>query len=172
MNQEIALLYASFGFHVLPVYWVREENKCACSKISCEHPGKHPLSKIAPRGVKDATTDPKIIRGWWNSFPLANIGIACGKLSNLFLLDIDEKHDGLGTLTNLEKEHGEFTPSDYCGRVITGGGGYHFYYRYPLKKSTVTSHTGILAGIDIRADGTYVIAPPSNHVMGKYNWEV
>jgi len=47
------------------------------------------------QGFKDATTDVEQIRKWWTEFPDANIGIATGVVSNLIVLDLDKKNDGL-----------------------------------------------------------------------------
>lgn len=172
MNQKAALHYVSLGWKVLPLHWVINQY-CSCNEPGCTSVGKHPLSILVPKGKTQASSDAKLIKEWWKKYPYANIGIVCGKVSGVFVLDIDEKHGGLDVLCTLEKEHGEFTPNNYPGRVITGGGGYHFYYKYPEKsEGKITSHTGVMPGIDIRADGTYVVAPPSNHVMGIYQWEV
>ena len=43
-------------------------------------------------GFKDATIDEYKIRCWWNKFPDANIGIATGQQSGLFVVDIDKKN--------------------------------------------------------------------------------
>jgi hypothetical protein len=53
----------------------------------------------------------------------------------------------------------------------SGGGGTHRYYK--LRKGTVVPSTaGVLApGLDIRARGGYVVAPPSVHASGaSYEW--
>lgn len=53
------------------------------------------------------------------------------------------------------------------GRTIrTGSGGRHFYFAHPGQ--TVRNDAGrrLGAGLDVRGDGGYVIAPPSIHVSG------
>ena len=59
---EAALIYASWGWHVLPVV----------------PNGKVPATL---HGVKDATTDPEQIARWWAQNPDFNIGIAAGERS-------------------------------------------------------------------------------------------
>jgi hypothetical protein len=41
------------------------------------------------RGCKDATKDEAQVRQWWTDTPQANIGIATGKPSGVWVLDID-----------------------------------------------------------------------------------
>lgn len=54
-------------------------------------------------------------------------------------------------------------------RVLTGGGGYHYFFRKPPGEFK----SGKLAqGIDIKADGGYVAAVPSAHISGvAYRWD-
>jgi hypothetical protein len=120
--------------------------------------GKHPLTK---NGFKDATTDPGVIRGWWARWPNANIGIATGKKSGIFIMDIDPRHGGPASLG----EHAADPGTDLI--VLTGGGGQHFYYAYD-PKHPMESAIGVLPGIDVRGDKGYVVAPPSNHRSGGY----
>ena len=58
---EAALDYASRGLAVLPL-----------------NPDNTPMTET---GVKDATTDPKVIKAWWELWPNANVGIATGERS-------------------------------------------------------------------------------------------
>jgi hypothetical protein len=158
-----ALRYAkSHGCSILPLHSVKN-GRCACGARSCPNLGKHPLTK---HGVKDATTDKATIRAWWRKWPRANIGIATGARSKLVVVDIDPRHKGNLSFTRLIKQHG---PLPLCPKVITGGGGRHRYFEYP--GVPVKSRAAVLPGIDVRADGGYVVAPPSRHASGKrYRW--
>jgi putative DNA primase/helicase len=40
-------------------------------------------------GFKSATTDSGLIEHWWHDVPAANIGIATGERSGIFVLDVD-----------------------------------------------------------------------------------
>src|SRR5690606_29130271 len=56
---------------------------------------------------------------------------------------------------------------------ITGSGGRHLFYRRPDDGARYKTTTSVLPGVDSRADGGYVIAPPSRHASGRtYAWEV
>jgi Bifunctional DNA primase/polymerase, N-terminal len=55
-------------------------------------------------------------------------------------------------------------------RTVVTHKGSHFYFKLPAKCGTVPSSAD--GGLDIRADGGYVIAPPSIHPDGgSYEWD-
>ena len=87
-NLDHALAYAGIGWHIFPCWWVKDDGACACGAADCKSPGKHPIGKAAPRGVWDASTDPKLIRKWWRQYPQANIAVHCGP-SNFVAIDLD-----------------------------------------------------------------------------------
>ncbi|MFF2752769.1 bifunctional DNA primase/polymerase [Psychrobacillus sp. NPDC058041] len=162
-----ALLYATrFGWQVFPLHWI-EDGKCSCKgkKVNCR-PGKHPLTK---NGVKDATLDITIIKEWWNKWPKANIGVACGEISGIFVLDVDmnENADGHETIRDLENSYGAIP---HTPMQISGSGGTHFFFK---SNSNLKNVVEFLPGLDIRSDGGYIIVAPSSHISGKeYTWEV
>jgi putative DNA primase/helicase len=161
-NLEAALAYAALGWLVFPCQCIRV-GACSCG-ATCKSPGKHPMTR---NGLKDATTDLGQIRAWWEKEPDANIGIRTGPESNLWVLDLDGEA-GIEALAKWEAENGSLpaTPT-----VRTGGGGRHLYFAYP-EGGEIKNRTRV-AGlkIDVRGDGGYVIAPPSNHTDGDYRWE-
>lgn len=135
--------YADMGFAVFPLF---EKSKKPCIK----------------NGFKVASADHEQINAWWSVRPYTNIGIACGEMSGgLVVIDIDVDNetgkDGMETLREWEKEHGELPET---ATVITGSGGIHLYY-----KTDKEIHTSVNAdaGVDIRANGGYIVAPPSIH---------
>ncbi|MFZ1974186.1 MAG: bifunctional DNA primase/polymerase [Candidatus Acidiferrales bacterium] len=159
---KAALRYARRGWQVLPLHSVKN-GRCSCGDRECQKAGKHPRTK---HGVKDATTDKDVIRARWRKWPNANIGIATGARSGIVVVDIDPRHDGNLSFRRLIQQHGPLPP---CPKVITGGGGRHRYFEYP--GVPVKSRAAVLPGIDVRADGGYVVAPPSRHASGKrYRW--
>lgn len=127
--------------------------------------GKEPLT---PHGFKDATTDEAAIREWWSRWPNANLGIATGSVSGLVVLDVDPRHGGDESLRDLEAHHG---PLPDTVTALTGGGGEHRYFALP---QGVTVRSRALApGLELKAEGGYVVAPPSLHPSGRrYEWEV
>lgn len=154
--RESALDYAMRGFAVLPVHSAREDGRCSCGNDSCRNIGKHPVSRLVPRGHLDATTDQRIIERWWSEFPNANIGIALAA-SNLVVVAPDSP-DWLARFQELG------LPETFL--AATGGGQGHeqFYFQRP---SNCLMHRICRAEeYDIVSDG-YVVAPPSRHRSGR-----
>jgi len=146
---KAALWYATYGWRVFP----------------CKPRGKEPLTA---HGLKDATSNKATIRAWWRQWPCANIGIATGA-SGLVVVDVDNKGQAPG-LDNWLDLKVELNISDETLISETPTGGLHIYYAagdYDVRNSA----SRLAPGIDIRAQGGYVIAPPSIHPMGEpYVW--
>lgn len=168
-----ALAYAARGLHVFPC-WELVGSDCACPRThrsrdaqgQCGSPGKHPRT---PNGVKDATTDPAIIAGWWGRWPKAHVAIAAGA-SGLLVVDVDPRNGGDDSLADLERQHG---PLPDTPRQLTGGGGVHVLFQRPDRPHVRGPRHGLGRGVDVKADGGYIIAAPSGHLLGRpYIWEV
>lgn len=102
-----------------------------------------------------------------------NIGIATGRISDCFVLDIDGEA-GSKTLSQLIALHGELPDTP----VVKTGNGQHYYFRYTphhiIRNLTGKSvHGEVLPGIDVRGDGGYAVSPPSVHPnKTAYEWIV
>ena len=84
------------------------------------------------------------------------------------MLDIDPRHGGDCSLTELIEAHGAL-PDTLEAR--TGGGGHHIIFSYPQGVEVRNSAGKIGEGIDVRGEGGYIIAPPSLHASGqRYAW--
>jgi Bifunctional DNA primase/polymerase, N-terminal/Primase C terminal 1 (PriCT-1) len=101
------------------------------------------------RGFKAATTNPGLVNAFWNRYRDALIGMPTGKRSGVFVVDVDR----LEALRELPQELPETLT------VRTPSGGVHLYFKH-VSGLTNTSG-GLPDGIDIRAEGGYVIVPPS-----------
>ena len=158
--KDVALLYASYGYRVFPVYEIDSNGHCSCKKgEDCKTPGKHP--RILAWNT-DATTDPEKVRDWWGKHANANIGIATGIESGIVVIDIDGEA-GQKRLEEFEEEYGALPETL---KVKSGrDGGIHLYYQF----SSSLSKTGVNQdiGIDVRSDRGYIVAPPSMHKTGK-----
>jgi P4 family phage/plasmid primase-like protien len=165
-----ALAYAARGWPILPLHTALKDG-CSCRKPDCSTIGKHPRYHATDlrHGLKDASTDEALIRRWWSRWRHANIGIVTGKTSGLVVIDIDPRNGGDLTAEDLETEHGKFPETV---ENLTGGGGRQLFYQHPGGDRRVSAHT-LGPGVDIKADGGYVVAPPSRHASGRrYEWEV
>jgi hypothetical protein len=173
---KAALWYAGHGCAVFPLHTV-DDDRCSCGKLAgkgadrCEDAGKHPIAHLARNGVKNATKDASIVRDWWERCPDANIGLATGKVGGVVVIDIDPRHGGDRTLAALEAKHGKLPT---CAEVATGGGGRHLFFAPDLQPVRNDSGGRLLgAGVDVRGEGGYVVAPPSIHRTGAaYRWTI
>ena len=89
------------------------------------------------------------------------MGIATGVASGLLVLDVDPANGGDASLEQLRNEFPD--AFEELLEVRTGSGGTHLYFEC---RSPTPSRANILPGIDVRADGDYVVAPPSLGVGG------
>lgn len=146
-----ALGYAERGWQVLPI-----------------EPGtKRPLGTLVPHGVSEATSDPVTISRWWGLRPDASVGIRTG--GGLVVVDVDPQHGGDDTWGSLEVKLG--LPRSPTAN--TPQGGFHAYYEAPPGVTIRNSAGKLGPGVDVRADGGYVVAPPSSGPDGRrgYAWE-
>lgn len=153
--KEWALYYASIGWKVFPLT-----------------PGEK-IPTTGSNGFKDATTDTKQISKWWDSEPNYNIGIATGAQSGgLVVVDLDEdetknKH-GIEVFNRWAQD--KHIANTIFNTLICNSprGGMHLYYQ---SSAPYQKKEDIVWGIDVRAEGAYIVAPPSIHPNGKaYKW--
>lgn len=157
-----ALAYGKQGWKVLPIHSIHN-SRCTCSRRECTNTGKHP--KI-DNWLENCSSDSEQIVRWWHKWPDANIGLATGTKSGFVVLDVDPRHGGQKSLENLVSQYGQL-PNTLVAN--SGGGGVHLYFRSPDIR--VTNRTNILPGLDVRGDGGYIIAPPSQHQStAHYTW--
>jgi hypothetical protein len=138
----VALDYLDRGWSVIP--------------IRIEDGVKKALVKWKPFQTRRA--EPEEVQRWWKEFPDALVGIVTGEISNLVVVDIDPKHGGDADTWAKRQPSGL--------RANTRSGGAHFYYSYPEGGRVRNSAGRIAKGIDVRAEGGYVVAPPSSG----YSW--
>ncbi len=169
---DAALLYARRGWAVLPLHGA-PDGVCTCGRPDCPSPGKHPRLKD---GVKGASSDPETVAGWWRQWPSANIGLATGAPSGLWVLDVDvgDGVDGEADLARLEAAHGPLKAL----QARTGSGGRHLFFELDKASEALRNRArlkvdGRTTGLDVRATGGYVVAAPSVHASGQpYAWIV
>ena len=169
MSIAAAAIELATRFPVFPLWTVLPAKHadgfvCACGKFGCKNQGKHPMARLAPHGLKDATQDVRTVNHWWRCRPDANIGIATGR--GLAVLDIDPRHGGHQSVADLQRRHGRLPVTLTCR---TGGGGWHLYFS--IERAIGNSVGALGPGLDVRSNGGYVVAPPSLHISGRqYKW--
>ena len=103
---------------------------------------------------------------WWQNWPHANVGIATGRASGIWALDIDPDHGGDATLAGLLAEHGPL-PETRTHR--TGSGGTHYVFSYPPDFDVPRTAGLVLGkGIDTLGEDSLIVAPPSVSGKGAY----
>jgi hypothetical protein len=118
--------------------------------------------------VKDGIeySSPERVSAWWNSAEPWNIGVATGRPSGLYVIDLDGA-DGVAEWWALELSA---APAPTLV-ARTGGGGQHRYYRLPDGVDLGNTAKRLAGHIDTRGTGGYVLMPPSNHHSGScYAW--
>ena len=139
---DSALSYISEGFKVFPV-----------------RPDKKPFTD---HGFKDATQLQVTVKELWAKFPEAGIGMPTDRL---IVLDFDKKNGGNASKKAIEEKYGKL-PATRTHR--TGGGGLHYLYSNPNGTDVRNAAAfGGYSGLDIRANGGYIVMPPSPHESGK-----
>ncbi len=130
------------------------------SIIPCKQDKKPALASWKKYQTECATDDEVI--AWWQTNPQSNIGIITGKLSNLTVIDVDNKGiDG-------QKRADEMLKKFPATRTIqTPSGGYHLYYKYQEGFTVSANAYPSYPNVDIRGETGFVIAPPSQNVSGK-----
>lgn len=175
-----ALGYAARGWPVVPVSRPIPDQKCTCDRETrdstpkahpgsdglhvgcsecglCNEPGKHPISRLVPGGVRDATTDEQPIRKWWADGAGYNIGIATGE-GSVDVLDADRP---------VPDRVRKALPGR-LGPVVSTGRGEHIYF---APQPAAVRPPGKLSFGEWKADGGMVVAPPSLHPSGRrYSW--
>ncbi len=137
-----ALRYADLGYPVFP----------------CAPGDKVP---ITPRGFKDATTDAAQIEAWWKKYPDANIGIPT---AGLLVVDVDGKDNSWPGDPQKAEDLA-------CGPIsLTPRGGRHHIFRQPMEKAWRNTTGKVGPKVDTRADGGYIVVPPSLVDDKLYRW--
>lgn len=142
---DAALALAAKGFEIFPI------------KPGAKFP---PLVKDWPN---KATNLGFAVGEWWTDFwPEANIGIHC---KGMIVIDVDPAKGGDDSLALLEMTYG--LPETLTTRTPTGGR--HLYYRSAVAVPNGVDSLG--AGLDVRSERGYVVAPGSEVEAGRYRFE-
>ena len=104
-----------------------------------------------------------MVENWFRTLSGAGVGAVTGKISNIVVLDVE----------NWCKTPIEELLKKYPTQLVakSGSGGWHLYYQYPTNVTKVSNRVGIFEGADLRADGGFIVLPPTKHPNGnKYEW--
>jgi hypothetical protein len=107
-----------------------------------------------PNGFKQAVKERDAIEDLWRQYPGILVGVATGEMSGASVLDIDKKHNPARVWWT---EHRERLLPARVHR--TRSGGLHLLYRH--HPGLACSVSKLAHGVDVRADGGYVIWWPA-----------
>jgi putative DNA primase/helicase len=134
-----------------------EYRRLGWSPIPIKERSKEPnLLELRPYLSRKATKEELDAWAW------SGVGIVTGPVSGILVLDVDGP-EGEEQL----RKHGH-TPTPI---VRTASGGLHLYFKHPAHE--VKTGIRVAPGLDVKASGGYVVAPPSIGPNGKpYEWIV
>lgn len=123
------------------------------SVVPVEYGGKKPLVKW--KKYQTVLPEEEEIRRWFKN--PANIAIVTGSISKIVVIDVDDRNTVPDWLRDVNTW------------VCSTGRGYHFYFKI---NEEVIPTTKLSKQIDLKGEGSYVIAPVSLHPSGHiYKWK-
>lgn len=135
---DVAIQYLRAGWSVIPL-----------------RPGsKKPAVEWQPY-IQEKATEQQV-EEWWRSDPRRNIGLVCGPISGVCVVDVDQADPA-----PIYRE----APCDLIQRTPKG---WHLVYKHPGHH--VLTRAGVLPGVDVRGDGGYIVAAPSVVEGKEYKW--
>jgi hypothetical protein len=146
-----ALKYLNNGLSVIPVkglYYSSDERDI-----------KTPFIKWQPYTQRLPSEEE--VLSWFQRFEKAGVAIVTGKVSGIVVVDFDSS-DAI-----------EFARRNNLLNtvIVKTRKGLHAYYAYPDREIRNTVNIRGMK-IDIRGEGGYVVAPPTEYPGGKYEWMV
>ncbi len=134
----------------------------------CKPDGKAPC---VPHGFKEASKAPEQIRRWAGRYRGCNWAMPTGAVSGFNVIDVDVRPEegkyGDETLRALQARHGALPNT---ATVLTPQNGWHLWFR--TNALAISSGTDKLGnGLDVKAEGGYVMIPPSVFKGKAYSWE-
>jgi hypothetical protein len=170
MNQILTAALDAAG-HGWPVFMLARSKRPVANCTPCRTAGSDhdpaTCGHLTCHGFYAASTDPERVAAMVAAIPRGQLAIRTGAASGLAGVDVDPAHGGNRGLSELMSE--QIVPRTL--HVHTGSGGLHLYYRHPgtpLPSRPMPNRPGI----DVKADGGYLVLPPSiHHRTGRpYRW--
>jgi hypothetical protein len=170
MTDDSVSGYLARGWSIVALHGITPGGRCTCEPrrdgTPCPNPGKHPLYE---NWQKIPIRDPGVwqaIAGWRAERGIAtNVGLATGRPSGVFALDVDPKNGGLETLREYEAKGWRLPPT---WEQRTGGDGLHCLFTMPADFEPTNATGSLGPGLDIRGTGGQIVLAPSVTDKGAY----
>jgi len=148
---EYAKLYVKNGLNIIPL---QPNDKKPRIEWKDYQEGK----RLSDKEIED-----------WFKYSFSNVGIICGTVSeNLVVIDFDSLELYQKWINSLDSNLKSIIENTW---VVETGRGIHVYLRIKINKDTFKqlfrTKTKVVDSVDIKAEGGYVVAPPSLHPSGK-----
>ena len=158
--QDWAQAYLNVGWNIFPLL---PKSKFPHGKLLWDTGFKEKDEKT---GVLKASWTPlrktrvttELMEEWWRRDPDANIGLICGEISGVTVIDIDTKKDYKDWK---DPEEVKWTICEPTLTGKTGGGGLHLFCKW--ESGIKNSQKRVHKQVDIKNDGGYIVLPPSVH---------
>lgn len=146
MNDK-AKQYFNYGWSLLPV---KPEDKRPYTQNWLQYTKKR--------------ADWPMVENWFMHLSNAGIGVVTGSISSIVVIDVESYCP-----QKIEDILAKY-PTDLISR--TGSGGYHLFYQYPPNRTKISNRVRLMEGIDLRADGGFIVLPPTIHPKtgARYEW--
>jgi hypothetical protein len=135
---------------------------CACPYAECAAPGAHPYDP----GVLAATTDPRMVRWWWERQPDAPVLLATGgRAPSAVSLPAVTAARALARLDRLGVRTGPVVATPERWALLVAGYGYE-------ELGELLGELGwVPASLAFHGEGGYLALPPSQTGAGRVRWE-
>jgi hypothetical protein len=142
--KDVAMIYKHLHFSVIPVFG---DAKPEQAKVACVDWKAYQMRIASEAEIDD----------WFSKKGYLGVAIVTGRISNIVVLDFDNP--------DLAQLFARRFPELLDTRIVLTAGRElpHYYFRLPFGMSLPSRR---LAGIDLQADGRYVLAPPTS-INGK-----
>jgi hypothetical protein len=165
---DLLEFYQRAGFKTIPLHYPKFKPGlvyCSCKHgRNCQNIGKHPVVAYKSLDFSDRRTY-RAMQSHWRADINYNVGLI---VDGYTVLDVDNRKGGQTTLAYLEDEIGQVP----VGLSVTTGNGRHIYLKHDSRLTNAADAAG-LSGLDVRANGGFVVAPFSvHHSERHYLWEV
>jgi len=159
--------YLNQGFSVIPVMAIPETGR----KVALVKWEEFQHRRPSLDEVRSWFLHPEQFPALRNGKNKLGLAIITGRVSgNLLVIDFDGEEPASEVLLDLKKRYPDIFLKFLNTWIVKTGKGVHYYFRIKdpenLDPKLFGNRIGIRPGVDIRAEGGYVVAPPSPHPSG------
>ncbi|MDZ4684607.1 MAG: DUF3987 domain-containing protein [Planctomycetaceae bacterium] len=160
---EAAKNLVASDWSIIPVHGA-VDGKCTCGQAGCKSVGKHPVFTGWDDKLFQTVEE---VEKHWREHPGHNPAIVTGAANRIVVVDVER--EGWDQFCQLQEKFG---PLPATRTVLTGGGGWHYYFVAPSGEPRIGNRSHLCNyAIDVRGNGGYVVAPGAVHrTGGEYQW--